>query len=242
MSSRRRWRASAPAPCPPGKGDVARGIADVPVAPERLARDVLLKLESLQVSGSFKARGAMNKVLSLAPERGASWSRHGIGRQSRPRGRVCRPRRRRPDHGVPPDRTSPAKAARIEGWGARVVREGDVWDDAHAAAVAHADARRPHLRASVRRRRGRLRPGDHRARDPRAGARGRSVRRRHRRRRARRRASPRRRSSCAPISASSASSPRAHRPSPRACARTRSSSSPRSAPPPGRSRHVAPTR
>lgn len=124
---------------PPGKGDVARRIADVPVAPERLARDVLLKLESLQVSGSFKARGAMNKVLSLAPEvarRGlvtASGGNHGLAVAYA--GRVI---------DVPtivylPHRTAPAKAARIEGWGARVVREGDVWDDAHAAAVAHAE-------------------------------------------------------------------------------------------------------
>ena len=131
-------RASARGAVPPGKGDVARGIADVPVAGERLRQDVLLKLESLQVSGSFKARGALNKVLSLAPEVATSRSRHGIGRQPRPRGRVRRSRRRRPDHRVSPGRTPPAKAARIEGWGARVVRAGDVWDDAHAAAIAHA--------------------------------------------------------------------------------------------------------
>ncbi len=124
---------------PAGKGDVARGIADVPVTREHLGRDVLLKLESLQVSGSFKARGAVNKVLSLAPEvarRGlvtASGGNHGLAVAYA--GRVLDV----PTTVYLPHRTAPAKAARIEGWGARVVREGDVWDDAHAAGVAHAE-------------------------------------------------------------------------------------------------------
>jgi threonine dehydratase len=123
---------------PPGKGDVARGIADVPVTDTRLASDLLLKLESLQVSGSFKARGAVNKVLSLAPEvvrRGlvtASGGNHGLAVAYA--GRVLDV----PTTVYLPSRTSPAKAARIEGWGARVVRHGDVWDDAHAAALEHA--------------------------------------------------------------------------------------------------------
>jgi threonine dehydratase len=124
---------------PPGKGDVARAIADIPVPRERLARDVLLKLESLQVSGSFKARGAMNKVLSLAPDvarRGlvtASGGNHGLAVAYA--GRVVDV----PTTVYLPHRTAPAKAARIEGWGARVIREGNVWDDAHAAALAHAE-------------------------------------------------------------------------------------------------------
>lgn len=123
---------------PPGSGDVARGITDVPMTEPRLRRDVLLKLESLQVSGSFKARGAVNKVLSLDPavaRRGlvtASGGNHGLAVAYA--GRVA---------GVPttvylPGRTAAAKAKRIEGWGARVVRAGDVWDDAHAAASEHA--------------------------------------------------------------------------------------------------------
>ena len=123
---------------PPGRADVARGIADIPVTDARLASDILLKLESLQVSGSFKARGALNKVLSLAPEvagRGlvtASGGNHGLAVAYA--GRVIDV----PTTVYLPGRTSPTKAARIEGWGARVMRAGDVWDDAHAAAVAHA--------------------------------------------------------------------------------------------------------
>ena len=123
---------------PRGKGDVARGIADLPVPGDRLPQDVLLKLESLQVSGSFKARGALNKVLSLSPEvarRGlvtASGGNHGLAVAYA--GRVVDV----PTTVYLPTHTSAAKAARIEGWGARVVRAGDVWDDAHAAALAHA--------------------------------------------------------------------------------------------------------
>ncbi|MBX3185486.1 MAG: threonine/serine dehydratase [Labilithrix sp.] len=97
-----------------------------------------LKLECLQVSGSFKARGALNKVLSLAEEdlrRGivtASGGNHGLavayaGSVLRVSTVVYLPRR-----------TPDAKAKRIEAWGARVVRAGDVWDDAHAAALEHA--------------------------------------------------------------------------------------------------------
>lgn len=123
---------------PPGRGDVARGIADIPVGDVRLGRDVLLKLESLQVSGSFKARGALNRVLSLPSEvaaRGlvtASGGNHGLAVAYA--GRVVDV----PTTVYLPVHTTAAKAARIEGWGARVVRAGDVWDEAHAAAVEHA--------------------------------------------------------------------------------------------------------
>jgi len=123
---------------PPGHGDVERGIADIPVGDLRLGRDLLLKLESLQVTGSFKARGALNKVLSLSAAvagRGlvtASGGNHGLAVAYA--GRVV---------GVPttvylPAHTSAAKASRIERWGARVVRVGDVWDEADDAGRAHA--------------------------------------------------------------------------------------------------------
>ena len=124
---------------PPGKGDVARGLVDIPITDDRLPHGVLLKLESLQVSGSFKARGALNKVLSLAPDvaaRGlvtASGGNHGLAVAYA--GRVLDV----PTTVYLPSHTSPAKAARIAAWGAAVVRAGDVWDDAHAAGLAHAE-------------------------------------------------------------------------------------------------------
>lgn len=125
---------------PPGHGDVARGIVDAPSGDARIAgRSLLLKLESLQASGSFKARGAINKVLSIdgdVAKRGiitASGGNHGLAVAYA--GRVVDV----PTTVYLPSRTTAAKAARIERWGAKVVRAGDVWDEAHAAAVAHAE-------------------------------------------------------------------------------------------------------
>jgi len=99
---------------------------------------LILKLENLQVTGSFKVRGATNKVLMLPPAqtaRGlvtASGGNHGLGVAFA--GRLA---------GAPvtiylPANVPPAKAAKLERWGARVVRAGDVWDDANEAALAAA--------------------------------------------------------------------------------------------------------
>lgn len=93
-----------------------------------------LKVESLQVTGSFKARGATNKVLSLPPaEAGkglvtASGGNHGLGVAYA--GWLAK---------VPatiflPSNVPAAKVARFESWGAEVVREGTVWDEADRAA------------------------------------------------------------------------------------------------------------
>ena len=57
---------------------------------------VSLKLECLQATGSFKARGAFHNLLTRpAPARRL---RHRLGRQSRRSGRLCRPEAR--DHGA----------------------------------------------------------------------------------------------------------------------------------------------
>lgn len=99
-----------------------------------------LKLECLQVSGSFKARGASNKVCSLDPrtlERGlvtASGGNHGLGVA------YAGWRAGSPVRVYLPGSTPAAKSARLERWGAEVVRCGQVWDDANAAALAHAAA------------------------------------------------------------------------------------------------------
>ncbi len=96
---------------------------------------LLLKLENLQVTGSFKARGATNKVLGLPPAQAArglvtaSGGNHGLGVAFA--GRLA---------GAPvtvylPRNAPPAKAAKLERWGARVIREGEVWDDANEAAL-----------------------------------------------------------------------------------------------------------
>lgn len=101
--------------------------------------DLWLKLEGLQVIGSFKARGAVNKLRSLAPDavrRGlvtASGGNHGLGVAYA--GWLA---------GAPaavylPANTPPAKQKALEAWGARVVVEGAVWDDANRAALAAAE-------------------------------------------------------------------------------------------------------
>ena len=100
--------------------------------------ELLVKLECLQVTGSFKPRGANNAILSLddaAVTRGivtASGGNHGLavayaGHAS----------------GAPvviylPANTPSAKAEKLRRWGAEVVIEGAVWDDANAAALDRA--------------------------------------------------------------------------------------------------------
>lgn len=101
--------------------------------------DLLLKLECLQVTGSFKARGASNAILSLddaAVKRGvitASGGNHGLavayaGQASDTTAIVYLP-----------DSTPADKVAKLRQWGADVVVEGAVWDDANAAAMARAE-------------------------------------------------------------------------------------------------------
>jgi threonine dehydratase len=100
--------------------------------------DLWLKLEGLQVTGSFKARGAVSKLRALPPDavrRGlvtASGGNHGLGVAYA--GWLA---------GVPatvylPANTPTVKAKQLEAWEARVVVEGAVWDDANRAALAAA--------------------------------------------------------------------------------------------------------
>ncbi len=102
--------------------------------------DLHLKLESLQVTGSFKARGASNAVASLSPEQAecgvitASGGNHGIAVAYAAHAA-----------GVPcviylSQNSSPHKADRVRAWGAEVVVEGAVWDDSNRAAMIRAEA------------------------------------------------------------------------------------------------------
>jgi threonine dehydratase len=97
-----------------------------------------LKLENLQVTGSFKPRGVFNNLLSTTPEARAagvvtaSGGNHGVALAYA--AHVL---------GLPatvylPDTASADRVARVERWGAQVVRHGRNWDDAHAAASAYA--------------------------------------------------------------------------------------------------------
>lgn len=98
-----------------------------------------LKLEQLQVSGSFKVRGAVNKLLSTPSEalqRGvitASGGNHGlavayVGHLASVPAFIYLP------HNAPL-----SKAEKLRAWCAEVVVHGDVWDDANAAALERAE-------------------------------------------------------------------------------------------------------
>jgi threonine dehydratase len=100
--------------------------------------DLVLKLECLQVTGSFKARGAISKLGTLAAaevERGivtASGGNHGAAVAYA--GWVA---------GTPttvfvPANVAPLKAAKIESFGARLEVSGSVWDESNRAALARA--------------------------------------------------------------------------------------------------------
>jgi threonine dehydratase len=96
-------------------------------------RPVVLKLEHLQRSGSFKIRGALNALLAEEPPDRvvtASGGNHGLG-VATAAGIL----------GVPavvyvPRRVPESKASRIEATGAKLIRHGDTYADAAAAARA----------------------------------------------------------------------------------------------------------
>lgn len=100
---------------------------------------LMVKLECLQVTGSFKPRGAMNAALQLSEEdlkRGiitASGGNHGLG--------VAYAGWSLGAKAVIflPTSTPEAKAEKLRAWGAEVVIEGAVWDDANEAALARAE-------------------------------------------------------------------------------------------------------
>ena len=102
-------------------------------------RNLYLKLENLQVTGSFKARGAVNKLFRLSPEevaRGivtASGGNHGLGVAYA--GWLAKVATTI----YLPHNTPLSKAQKLESWGARVIFEGAVWDDANHAALEAAE-------------------------------------------------------------------------------------------------------
>ena len=124
------------------RGRIREHVRRTPLIEAELLREPLLKssrlflkLENLQVTGSFKARGAINKLLSLPMEeveRGlvtASGGNHGVGVAYA--GYIASA----PATVFFPRPTPPAKAEKVERWGAKVILEGEVWDDANVAAL-----------------------------------------------------------------------------------------------------------
>ncbi len=103
------------------------------------AGPTVFKLECLQVTGAFKVRGANNAILQLdeaTRARGvitASGGNHGIAVAYAAHASAC------PAVVYLPQNAPGDKAERIRAWGAEVVVEGTVWDDAEAAALARAE-------------------------------------------------------------------------------------------------------
>ena len=101
--------------------------------------ELLLKLECLQVTGSFKARGASNAILKLDEEelkRGvitASAGNHGIAVAYGAHASSV------PAAVYIPEAAAAEKIDKLRAWGAEVVIAGDVWDDADRAARLRAE-------------------------------------------------------------------------------------------------------
>jgi threonine dehydratase len=120
---------------------IAGKVRRTPVAEAANLKDPLpggisvsLKLELMQVTGSFKARGATNRLACLDPAQlghgivTASGGNHGIATA---RAGVLA--------GVPttvfvPGTASPSKIEKIKAWGAALHVVGSAWEDANAAA------------------------------------------------------------------------------------------------------------
>jgi threonine dehydratase len=106
---------------------------------ERSGAAVWLKAENLQKTGSFKARGAFNKVLHLSSSersRGiitASAGNHG--------GAVAYVARHFsiPGYVVMPEGANRSKLAAVRAYGAEAVLHGRVWDDAYARSLEVAE-------------------------------------------------------------------------------------------------------
>jgi len=98
---------------------------------------VTLKLECLQVTGSFKARGAMNRYLSAPREEvqngivTASGGNHGLA--------VARTAYAASMKATIflPSNVSPAKLTKMQQWGAETRIVGNAFDEANAAALGH---------------------------------------------------------------------------------------------------------
>ena len=111
-------------------------LARTPIVPQA---ELWLKLECLQVTGSFKARGAMSKLRALPPEavrRGlvtASGGNHGIAVAYA--GMLAQV----PTTIFVPTGVSPAKAKKIESYGAKLIVGGASWFEANKDALALAE-------------------------------------------------------------------------------------------------------
>lgn len=102
---------------------------------ERTGFSVWLKAENLQKTGSFKPRGAFNKVLSLPPEkreRGIITASAGNNGQAVA---YVAAYEGIPGYVVMPEGANPSKVAAVREYGATAILHGKYWDDAYARSV-----------------------------------------------------------------------------------------------------------
>lgn len=113
-------------------------LLPLPHLTDDLPLPLRLKLENMQVTGSFKPRGVFNTLLQLTPEQrtrgviAASGGNHGVA--------LAYAAHRL---GIPvtvylPETATADRAARIGIWGASLIQHGVAWDDAHRKALEHA--------------------------------------------------------------------------------------------------------
>jgi threonine dehydratase len=116
-------------------------MLDLPNTLTDLPYHLRLKLENAQVVGSFKPRGVFNTLLQMdaaARTRGvvaASGGNHGLALAYAAR------RLSVPATVFLPEAASPDRVARVQAWGAEVIRVGANWNDTHAQASAFARER-----------------------------------------------------------------------------------------------------
>jgi len=102
---------------------------------ERTGLRVWLKAENLQKTGSFKVRGAFNKVLHLSPterKRGiitASAGNHGQAVA------YVSSHLSIPGYVVMPEGANPSKVRAVKEYGAKAILQGELWDDAFARSM-----------------------------------------------------------------------------------------------------------
>ena len=174
--------------------------------------EVLVKYENLQVTNSFKERGALVKLAALTRGRARARRHRHVGRQSRPGGRLsCGAARHSGDHRDAGDDAVREGRGDQRRYGAPVVLDGETVGEAQARAEAERARARADLGASVRRSACDRRAGHDRAGDAGGGARSRHAGDPDRRRRPDRRHRDRGQGAQARRSRSSASSARSIR-------------------------------
>lgn len=113
-------------------------LLPLPSRQHDLSSRLRLKLENLQITGSFKVRGAFNTLLQIAPDRSvkgvvtASGGNHGVALA------YAAQRLGLPATIFLPETASADRVARIATLGATVFQRGKVWDEANIQALEYA--------------------------------------------------------------------------------------------------------